>query len=459
MTPTTASSTTRAIPDRTRLQMERERLLGGDRRAPATARSGTVMARTAAGWADMATRVAGTGFLLRVGRRIVAGWSGSRSAIRTTPTIATATTARLSSMDTTEAILPGETGPAPPEPARRRPWMVVLAALGLLLPAGGVAGQLVTLPYDSIGPGSARDVSGLVTVKDHPSYPPQGRILYTTVSVRERVNLFEALAGWLDPATDVVPEQRVRGEIPPEEYRQLNVEAMADSKTTAQVVALRHLGFNDLGAGAEILSVQEGLPASPLLKAGDVVVALDGRPVRVASDAVTGIRARKPGETVRLTIVRGGSPPVDVEAGLATGDEGRPLLGVRLGDKIKLPFQIDIESGRVIGPSAGLAYALEVLEVLTPGELTGGMSVAATGELRSDGAVGPIGGVAQKAVTVQRAGAKVFLVPRENLDEAEGAEAKGLQVHPVDSFDEALKVLGSLQGSNALALGRPPPAA
>jgi len=337
--------------------------------------------------------------------------------------------------------------------------MVVLAALGLLLPAGGVAGQLVTLPYDSIGPGSARDVSGLVTVKDHPSYPPQGRILYTTVAVRERVNLFEALAGWLDPATDVVPEKRVRGEIPPEEYRQLNVEAMADSKATAQVVALRHLGFTDLGAGAEILSVQEGLPASPLLKAGDVVVAVDGRTVRVASDAVTGIRGRKPGETVRLTIVRGGAPPVELEAGLAAGDEGRPLLGVRLGDKIKLPFQIDIESGRVIGPSAGLAYALEVLEVLTPGELTGGMSVAATGELRSDGAVGPIGGVAQKAVTVQRAGAKVFLVPRENLDEAEGAEAKGLQVHPVDSFDEALKVLGSLQGSNALALGRPPPAA
>ena len=447
------------MPDRTRVQAERARVRRADRWAPALARSGTVMARTSAGWADMATRAAGEGFLLRVRGCIVAGWSGSLRTIRTTPAIATATTARLSSVDTTDAIIPGTDGGLPAAPPGRRPWMVVLAVLGLLLPAIGITGQLVTLPYDSIGPGSARDVSGLVKVKGHPSYPPRGRILYTTVSVRERVNAFEALAGWLDPATDVVPEQKVRGDIPPEEYRRLNVEAMADSKTTAQVVALRHLGFTDLGVGAEILSVQDDLPASPLLKPGDVLTQVDDRPVRAAADAVAGIRARRPGDTVRLRIVRGDAPPVDVPAELAEGPEGRPLLGVRMGDKIKLPFEIDIESGRVIGPSAGLAYALEVLEVLTPGELTGGMSVAATGELRPDGVVGPIGGVAQKAVTVQRAGASVFLVPRENLDEARSSGAEGLQVHAVDTFDEALKVLGSLQGSNALALGRPAPAA
>ena len=362
-------------------------------------------------------------------------------------------------MDTTDEMLTGGGGSPPPPPVRRRPWMIVLAALGLLLPAVGVTGQLVTLPYDSIGPGSARDVSGLVTVKGHPSYPPEGRIMYTTVSVRERVNAFEALAGWLDPATDVVPEEKVRGQIPADEYRRLNVEAMADSKTTAQVVALRHLGFTDLGAGAEIQSVQEGLPASSLLKPHDVIVAVDGTPVSVAADAVAAIRAHKPGDIVRLGIVRADAPPVDVSAPLAAGEEGRPLLGVRMGDKVKLPFEITIESGRVIGPSAGLAYALEVLEVLTPGELTGGMSVAATGELRSDGVIGPIGGVAQKAVTVERAGAKVFLVPKEHLAEAEGAAGKGLQVHGVGSFAEALTVLGSLQGSNALALGTPGPGA
>ncbi|MDP8938380.1 MAG: PDZ domain-containing protein [Actinomycetota bacterium] len=363
-------------------------------------------------------------------------------------------------MDTTDGMLTGDEGSPSRAPDRRRPWwMVVLAALGLLLPAAGITGQFVTLPYDSIGPGSARDVSGLVSVKGHASYPPAGRIMYTTVSVRERVNAFEALAGWLDPATDVVPEEKVRGDIPADEYRRLNIEAMADSKTTAQLVALRHLGFTDLGAGAEILSVQDGLPASSLLKPRDVIVAVDGTPVSVAADAVATIRARKPGDTVQLRIVRGDTPPVDVAAPLAAGEGGRPLLGVRMGDKVKLPFEITIESGRVIGPSAGLAYALEILEVLTPGELTGGVSVAATGELRSDGVIGPIGGVAQKAVTVERAGARVFLVPKENLAEAKGSAGDGLQVHGVGSFAEALTVLGSLEGSNALALGAPRPGA
>ena len=109
----------------------------------------------------------------------------------------------------------------------------------------------------------------------------------------------------------------------------------------------------------------------------------------------------------------------------------------------------------VVGPSAGLAYALELLDVLTPGELTGGVDVAATGDLQPDGTVGPIGGVAQKTVTVRRAGAEVFLVPRANLEEARSRAGDSLRVLPVESFDDALRALGGLDGSNALALGRP----
>jgi len=145
---------------------------------------------------------------------------------------------------------------------------------------------------------------------------------------------------------------------------------------------------------------------------------------------------------------------VDLEAVLG-GADGRALLGVRLSTKIKLPFEINIESGRVVGPSAGLAYALELLDLLTPGELTGGSSVAATGELLTDGTVGAIGGVAQKAVTVRRAGIKVFIVPKANEAEARAHAGKNLQVLGVATFGEALKALASLDGSNALALGKP----
>jgi PDZ domain-containing protein len=319
----------------------------------------------------------------------------------------------------------------------------------------GVIARYVELPYDSLAPGSARAVNAVIEVHGHPSYPPQGKLFYTTVSVRERINPYEALAGWLDPAVDVIPEKKVRGSVPPEEFERMNVEAMADSKTTAQVLALRQLGFTNLGVGAEVVDVQAGLPASGVLKPNDVIEAIDGKAVATSSDAVTAIRARAPGDTVRLSVKRGDGPPVDAEAVLGQGEEGRPLLGVRLTTKIKLPFEIDIDSGRVVGPSAGLAYGLELLDLLTPGELTGGSSVAVTGELLADGTVGPIGGVGQKAVTVRRAGIKVFIVPKANEAEARANAGGKVEIRGVGTFEEALNALGALEGSNALALGKP----
>ncbi|MEA2842737.1 MAG: Lon-like protease [Actinomycetota bacterium] len=335
------------------------------------------------------------------------------------------------------------------------PWLVAVLVFSVLTAALGVSARFVSLPYDSLGPGTARAVNSVVSVKGHPSYPPRGQLLYTTVSVRERVNPYEALAGWLDPEVDVIPEQKVRGDTPADIFRQQNVEAMADSKTTAELLALRHLGFTDLGGGAEIVSVDPAMPAAPLLRPEDVIVEVDGQPVSTSDEAGTAIRAHKPGDTVRLRILREGSGPLDLEAPLGEGEEGRALLGVRLTTKVKLPFEITIDSGKVTGPSAGLAYALELLDVLTPGELTGGVPVAVTGDLQPDGTVGAIGGVAQKAATVRRAGAKVFLVPNDNLVEAKAHAGGKLDVRGVGSFDEALRVLGSLDGSNALALGQP----
>ncbi|MGI8984830.1 MAG: YlbL family protein [Acidimicrobiales bacterium] len=313
--------------------------------------------------------------------------------------------------------------------------------------------RYVELPYDTLAPGSARAVNGVIEVEGHPTYPPRGKVFYTTVSTRERVNPYEAIAGWLDPAVEVLPETKVRGDIAPEDFRRMNVEAMADSKTVAQVLALRELGYTNLGAGAEVVDVQADLPAGRVLRSGDVIVAIDGAPVTSSADAVTAIRARAPGETLRMGVERAGAP-LDLTAVLAD-DGGKPLLGVRLSTKIELPFEIKINSGRVIGPSAGLAYGLELLDLLTPGELTGGSSVAVTGELLSDGRVGPIGGVAQKAVTVRRAGIKVFLVPKENEKEARAYAGGGLEIRGVGTFEEALKALSSLEGSNALALGKP----
>lgn len=360
-------------------------------------------------------------------------------------------------MDTAEDSLTSDQDgprPVPGSPRSSRRWAIALITLSVILLGLGIFARYVQLPYDTLAPGSARAVNGVIEVKGHPTYPPQGKVFYTTVSVRERVNPYEALAGWIDPAVEVIAETKVRGKVPPDQFQRMNVEAMADSKTTAQVLALRQLGFTNLGVGAEVVEVQPDTPAGPVLKPQDVIEAIDGKPVATSSDAVTAIRARASGDTLQMRVKRGDAPPIDVEAVLAEA-EGRPLLGVRLSTKIKLPFEINIDSGRVVGPSAGLAYGLELLDLLTPGELTGGSAVAVTGELLADGSVGPVGGVAQKAVTVRRAGIKVFLVPKANEEEARANAGDGLEIRGVANFDEALKALGSLDGSNALALGKP----
>ena len=387
----------------------------------------------------------------------------------TAAAIETTTTKTVTrNVDTTDAMLPAE--PPPPftegqtedwtRPPRRHRLLVVFSAvMGVLLLVSGIVAGIVRIPYDTVAPGTTRVVNEVITVQGHETFPPEGEVLYATVSVRERVSVLQALIGWLDPTVDVIAEENIRGDIPPDQYRQLNVEAMSDSKTTAQVLALSRVGFTDLGVGAEIESVADGSPAAAGLRADDVIVEIDGARVSTSDDAVAAIRAHQPGDTLRMKVRRDGGAPIDVSAELARAEDGRALLGVRLSTKVELPFDITIDSGQVVGPSAGLAYALELLDLLTAGELTGGLKVAATGELAPSGAVGPVGGVAQKVVAVKRAGAKVFIVPKQNEAEAKEKAGDGLTVLAVSTFDEALTALGSVQGSNARALARPSPGA
>lgn len=315
------------------------------------------------------------------------------------------------------------------------------------------ATSFIRLPYDTIGPGDASDVSPLVTIKGHPSFRARGQVLTTTVAVRTAVNPYQALGGWLDPTVDVLSRQELRGDIPDTTFERLNREAMADSKIAAQVVALHRLGFTDLEAGAEISAVDRRYPGAAQLRPGDVIVAVNGTQVKDSAGLVAAIGAQRPGDTISLDLAGNGDQRRQVRAELGRTPEGNARLGVQLTTKVELPFEITIDSGSVSGPSAALAYGLEVLDLLTPGELTGGGIVAATGELSADGKVGPVGGVRQKTVGVRRAGAKVFLVPKANEAEARAAAGSGMRVIAVADFDEAIARLGSLEGSNALALG------
>ena len=352
--------------------------------------------------------------------------------------------------------------PVAPPPAR--PWLIAPVA-GVFIAAIVLAGSLITLPYYALAPGSAMRVDNLIVANGAETFPPRGRVLLTTITLR-RVNAFEAIGGWLRRDVDVLEEERI---IPPdttrENFNQLNVEEMDDSKQTAIVVALRRLGYQvaERGEGALIEQALSEFPASGRLQPGEVIKSIDGRPVTLVQDATTIIAAHRPGDVLAVEVAPASGGPSRVsEVPVAADDEqgGKPVLGVILRTfkrDFDMPFELDIRSGDIGGPSAGLAFTLGVIDQLTPGELTGGRRIAVTGTIEIDGRVGDVGGVVQKTAAVRHANAEAFLVPAGDYEEAKRRAGKGVVVLKVTTLQEAIDALASIGGDlSGLAGGAGP---
>ena len=323
-----------------------------------------------------------------------------------------------------------------------------------------VAAASVQVPYLALAPGSARPTERLVEVSgDVDTYPADGEILFTTVSQRQ-VTLLGALAGWRDPAIDVFPKEQLIGDQSVRQNRQVNLQLMETSERSATAVALEHLGYDVIsGKGALVNTVLEGTAADGKLAVGETVVEADGKPVELGDDLVSVIRSHEPGDEVVLRVEPVEGKQLRTERVVLGDRDGTAFLGVEPVTRdvtFDFPFDVHVNAGNVGGPSAGLAFALATLDVLTPDELTGGDAVAVTGSIGLRGQVGPIGGIAQKAVAVKRAGAKVFIVPRANYEVARDRAGDGLAVYAVDTLSDALEVLDRL-GGNALALEKPGP--
>ena len=332
-------------------------------------------------------------------------------------------------------------------------------AFGLFI-AIVVACAFIQLPYYRFAPGKLYPTQAAITVSGAQTYRDNGEIDYTTISSK-KVSILEAGLARFDPALELVDAALVDGTGTPDETRHLNLGMMADSKQTAEVVALRTLGYpiDVVGTGAVVKSVGDGLPAAKVLHINDTMVAIDGRRINTAEDAIEGIGRHKPGDTVTIDV----EPPPNIDTAEApaprqetvvlaarASDATRPLLGVDLGTRnmqFKLPFTIDIDSKAVGGPSAGLAFTLGIIDVLTPGSLTGGNHVAVTGTMDLNGKVGPIGGIQQKTFLAQRAGITLFIVPNEELSGAQQFAGTDMRVVGVGTIDEALKALADNGGS------------
>lgn len=325
-----------------------------------------------------------------------------------------------------------------------------LAATGLVLLAA-VALVLWAAPSSSylILPDRAKPLEERVEVPGEKPDDDGGGIYYVDVIVRKASLLEERIARFRPDGADLVPEHAI---VPPgtdfQDRRRQNLRQMDRSQQVAAAVALRELGY-DVEAepeGALVVAVAAGAPADGELEPTDVIVAVDGKPVQTPDDLRRLIATREIGESVRLRVRAGGTTrTVELDTVESPAEEGRPIIGVQVEQSadITLPLEVEIDLGGVGGPSAGLAFALDILEELGR-EVDRGNEVAATGEIELDGGVAPVGGIKQKTIGARRAGADVFLVPAgDNAAEAR-RNAAGLRIIAVDNFQQALRELKTL---------------
>jgi len=327
-----------------------------------------------------------------------------------------------------------------------------LAAAGLVLLAV-VALVLWLLPSDSyiFLPDRAHPVAPLVKVPGRKPPRDGGGIYFVDVFVRKASWLERLFPGVRDGAT-IVPSSVVQPPGVSEKARRTeDLREMSRSQEVAAAVALRELGYKVRAHAIGVLveDVARDAPAAGKLEPTDVIVSVDGRHVRTPAELRRILAGRPVGTTFRFGVRRGsGLTRVSVRTVEDPHRAGRPIVGIFVGQaaEVRLPLSVKIDTGGVGGPSAGLAFALDILEQLGR-DVDHGQRIAATGQIDFDGAVEPIGGVEQKTLGVRRAGIHVFLVPAgENAAEAR-KYADGLRIIPVKNFQQALRALATLPRS------------
>ena len=324
-------------------------------------------------------------------------------------------------------------------------WPLFL--IGGLLVAGALAlvAWNVELPYLAFSSGPVSDAADAVVAEEVDVFPPDGELLMLTV-VSQDVNLFEALIAGFDPTIDLVRKEAYRQ---PDEsddaYRRRVLAQMDDSSQRAITVALGHLGYEMVPIDVLITDLNQDAPSAEVLQIGDAVNSLDGSEIVSGTDLTDALLGHSPGDVVEVGITREGTEKtIDVELVARPDDPESAMIGITVGQITEPPFPLSLESGSVGGPSAGMMHTLAIVDTLTPGELTGGHVIAGTGTIQYDGSVGSIGGIRQKVVGAEAAGAEFILVPAGNYEEALTAEREAIEIVPIANIDEALDFLENL---------------
>ena len=327
--------------------------------------------------------------------------------------------------------------------------LVPILVFGLLL-------GVVTVPFVSLGPGPTFDTLGefegkpVVAIDGTPVKPTSGHLNMTTVSQRDGLSLGQALVLWGSGSEQLVPRDLV---FPPEKSREeIEKSQNADFQNSEDNAEYAALNFLKFAQAVTVEKVTDPGPSVGKLQVGDAIDTVDGTPVPTIETFTKLLKATKPDQEITLGFRRKNAPPGTATVKLGRNDDrDYGYLGIAVLDAPWAPFVIDFNLANIGGPSAGLMFSLAVVDKLNEGNLNGGKFVAGTGSISGDGTVGPIGGIRHKMSTAAEAGATVFLVPKENCDEARTVAQDTMTLIKAENLTQTVDALKTLTDG-----GQPP---
>ena len=320
----------------------------------------------------------------------------------------------------------------------------IVVFLIALMPMG-----LITTEYYFMSPGPPYQWE--IDYGNNENYTFEGNLFQLTVR-RDEANVFVYLWSLINDSYDLYPREVILPDgVTPQELSEISIQNMRTSENVAIAVALKNVGYEieSKGDGVAVVGLLEDSPVKDKLKKGDLINSINNTVIYSATEFISTLRTYSIGETVSIGLLReidGIKEQIYIKTTLIehVEYEGEPMVGflaTTVNERFDFPFEIDIKTGNVGGPSAGLMMALNVYNNLIPEDITNSKIIAGTGTIEIDGSVGPVGGIKQKIIAAKRAGAELILVPVANFEEAKQFETDKTAIVAVDSFDEALAVI------------------
>jgi PDZ domain-containing protein len=362
--------------------------------------------------------------------------------------------------------------PAPPRRRRRWPYVVLVVVVVLLVGTPWVLGRW-NVNYYAITPGDATPVASFIQVPAQLDHPLIGKILLTDVYVQKLTALSYLQDKYLSSDDEVISTGALLGPSTPEDqFVAQGYLQMSQAQSFATAAALNHLGYtiSAQNAGALIYGIAPNSPAARELKVAQVITKVNATATPTDCALVNALHGLAPGSVATLSVEQSSinnsgafvaGPTVQKAVTLGTPPKGlkdtgcgeaptvpTAYLGIQPETQYtwSFPVKVTVHTANIGGPSAGLSMTLGIIDKLSGGRLTGNRIVAATGTIDAQGDVGDVGGVAEKTIAVERAGATVFFVPPQELAAAKSKDTPQLHVYAVSTLDQALKILKHLGG-------------